>query len=123
MAAGNNALWQSVCEVVELPDLATDPDYESTTLRAQNQVALRDRLETVFMTEDAGVWLARFRAKGVPCAPINRYSEVLVDEQVNHMAWVQPIELPNGVQTQTFASPLRFDGKGAPIPTASPCFG
>ena len=123
MAAGNNALWQAVCEVVDLPGLATDPDYESTTLRAQNQVALRERLETVFMTEEAAVWLERFRAKGVPCAPINSYSEVLVDEQVKHMSWVQPIDLPNGVQTQTFASPVRFDGEGAPIRRRPPALG
>lgn len=123
MAAGNNALWQAVCEVVGLPDLASDPDYESTTLRAKNQAALRERLEAIFIKEEAAVWLARFRAKGVPCAPINRYSEVLADEQVQHMSWVQPIDLPNGVQTKTFASPVRFDGESAPIRRRPPGLG
>jgi len=123
MAAGNNALWQSVCQVVDLPELANDPDYESTTLRAQHQEALRERLEAVFLTQDAAIWLERFRAAGVPCAPINSYSEVLADEQVKHMQWVQPIDLPNGVQTQTFASPLRFDGQGTPIRRRPPELG
>jgi crotonobetainyl-CoA:carnitine CoA-transferase CaiB-like acyl-CoA transferase len=123
MAAGNNALWQSVCQVVELPEMATDPDYESPTLRARHQEALRVRLEAIFMTKDAGYWLEQFRAAGVPCAPINTYSEVLADEQVAHMQWVQPIELPNGVKTQTFAWPVRFDGQGSPIRRRPPALG
>ena len=39
------------------------------------------------------------------CAPINKYSEVLADEQVRHPELVQSIELPNGSQIQTVVSP------------------
>lgn len=123
MAAGNNALWQSVCQVVDLPELAADPDYASPSARARHQDALRIKLETVFLTQDAACWLERFRAAGVPCAPINTYSEVLADEQVAHMQWVQPLELPNGVKTKTFAWPVRFDGVGSPIRRRPPELG
>ena len=123
MAAGNNALWTSVCKVVERDDLAADPRYASTTLRAQHQVELRDTLEAIFARDDAQHWIERFRAAGVPCAPINTYSQVLADEQVEHMEWVQPIELPNGVQTKTFASPVRFSGKTPEIRLRPPGLG
>lgn len=123
MAAGNNALWQSVCRVVALPELALDADYESPTLRARHQDALRVKLEAVFEAQDASFWLEQFRAAGVPCAPINSYSDVLADEQVAHMQWVQPIELPNGVKTHTFASPIRFDGQGSAIRRRPPALG
>ncbi|AWB35458.1 CaiB/BaiF CoA transferase family protein [Orrella marina] len=123
MAAGNNALWLSVCRVVDMPALAQDPRFETTSLRAANQDALRELLEEKFLKEAAEVWLGRFREAGVPCAPINSYSEVLADEQVEHMQWVQPIELPNGVKTRTFASPVRFDGEAAPIRRRPPALG
>lgn len=123
MAAGNNALWLAVCRVVEMPELAQDPRFETTSLRAANQDALRELLEAKFLKEPAEVWLARFREAGVPCAPINSYSQVLADEQVEHMQWVQPIELPNGVKTRTFASPVRFDGQAAPIRLRPPGLG
>jgi len=123
MAAGNNALWLSVCKVVEMPELAEDPRFTTTPLRAANQVALRDILEEKFMTETAQVWLEKFRKAGVPCAPINTYSQVLADEQVEHMQWVQPLELPNGVKTKTFASPVRFNGESAPIRLRPPALG
>jgi len=123
MAAGNNALWKSVCSVVGRPDLDADPRYASPTSRAQHQVALRDTLEAIFAADDAGHWIERFRAAGVPCAPINTYSEVLKDVQVEHMEWVQPLELPNGVQTKTFASPVRFSGKAPEIRMRPPGLG
>jgi crotonobetainyl-CoA:carnitine CoA-transferase CaiB-like acyl-CoA transferase len=123
MAAGNNALWEAVCEVVERPQWRDDDRFLSPTLRAEHQGESRDMLEAIFMQADASDWLARFRAAGVPCAPINTYAEVLADEQVAHMQWVQPLTLPNGVQTQTFGSPLQFDGQAAPIRRPPPALG
>jgi crotonobetainyl-CoA:carnitine CoA-transferase CaiB-like acyl-CoA transferase len=123
MAAGNNALWHSVCEVVGMPELEKDGRYLTTTLRAQHQIALRETLEAVFKQHDATHWIEKFRQAGVPCAPINTYSQVLADEQVEHMQWVQPVELPNGVSTRTFVSPMRFCGETPGIRRRPPALG
>lgn len=123
MAAGNNALWQAVCDVVEQPQWRDDERFQTPTLRAQHQTVLREMLEAIFTRDDASVWLERFRAAGVPCAPINTYAEVLADEQVEHMQWVKPVTLPNGVQTKTFGSPVQFDGHATPIRRAPPALG
>lgn len=123
MAAGNNALWASVCKVVGHPEWFDDPRFASTGERARNQTALRDLLEAEFASADASAWLERFRAAGVPCAPINRYSDVLADPQVEHMQWVQALTLPNGVETRTFGSPIRLSGRGLPIRRPPPALG
>ncbi len=123
MAAGNDALWKSVCLTVERKDLLLDPRFTSTLKRAENQVALREILEQIFAGEDAAVWLERFRAAGVPCAPINTYSQVLADPQVQHMGWVQPLALPNGQKTRTFGAPVRFSGMSVGIRRSPPSLG
>ena len=123
MAAGNNALWRSVCSTTGREDLLADERFASPTTRARHQEALLELLTPVFAQADTATWLAKFRAAGVPCAPINNYSEALADPQVEHMAWVQPLALPNGVQTRTFASPVRFDGQGLPITRPPPTLG
>lgn len=123
MAAGNQALWKAVCATVGREDLLADPRFTDTSARARNQTALRDILEAIFASEDAQAWLSRFRAAGVPCAPINTYSEVLADPQVEHMGWVQPVELPNGVQTRTFGLPVRFDGQTTALRLRPPALG
>ncbi len=123
MAAGNNALWRSVCKTVNREDLLADARFESPVTRARHQDALLEILEVEFAAADAETWLTRFRAAGVPCAPINRYSEVLADPQVEHMGWVQPLTLPNGAKTRTFTSPVRLSGESAPIRRAPPALG
>jgi crotonobetainyl-CoA:carnitine CoA-transferase CaiB-like acyl-CoA transferase len=123
MAAGNNALWKAVCSTVGREDLLADERFTSPTLRARHQDALLEILEREFAVADTATWLKRFRAAGVPCAPINRYSDVLSDPQVQHMEWVQPLELPNGVRTRTFASPMRFSGERPALTRRPPALG
>jgi len=123
LAAGNDSLWRTTCQVVGLPHLVQDARFSSTILRAANQKVLLALLEEVFATSDAEHWLEKFRAAGVPCAPINSYSSVLSDEQVEYMQWVQPLELPNGVTTRTFVSPIRLSGAGLPVRMRPPRLG
>jgi len=123
MAAGNNALWRAVCETIERMDLFADPRFATPTTRAQHQDVLLELLAPVFKRADTASWLAAFSTAGVPSAPINTYSQVLADRQVAHMQWVQPMTLPNGVATRTFASPIRMSGEGLPIRRRPPALG
>jgi len=123
MAAGNNALWAKVCKTLEITELCEDPRFSTPALRAANQEELRVLLEEIFIQSDAEHWLEKFRSEGVPCAPINRYSEALCDPQVEYMNWVQEVELPNGLKTKTFVSPLSLDGRGLPLRYRPPALG
>jgi crotonobetainyl-CoA:carnitine CoA-transferase CaiB-like acyl-CoA transferase len=106
MAAGNDDLYRRACEGFGREELVQDPRFASTSLRAKNQGALRDLLEVTFSSMTALQCLEIARRQGVPCAPINSYSEALADPQVAHYGWVQPLELPGGTRTRTFSSPL-----------------
>lgn len=123
MAAGNNALFRSACGAIAREDLPGRERFGSTALRAQHQAELKAIFEEAFSSKPSNEVLAMFRQAGVPCAPINTYSQALADEQVAHMQWVQPITLPGGAQTRTFASPLRFNGEGFPIYRRPPALG
>lgn len=123
MAAGNNKLWASVCEVVGRQDLVNQDRFANPTQRAANQTELLGLLEEVFTTKPVQHWLDAFGEAGVPCSPINTYSQALADPQVDHMGWVQPLTLPGGRETQTFGSPIRFDDQMNPITSAPPVLG
>jgi formyl-CoA transferase len=123
MAAGNDKLWRSVCQIVDRHDLPQDPRFLTNGSRAIHQHALRDILEAIFVTRPLSEWLAAFRAAGVPCAPINDYAAALADPQVDAMGWVQAIELPGGNTTRTFGSPVRLDGATIRIQRNPPSLG
>lgn len=123
IAAGNNKLWQQVCEIADTPELLKDPRFTSPTLRAANQEALRDLLEVRFTTDTSANWLGRFAPAGVPSAPINGYAEALSDPQSVHLQLVQPSTLPNGVKTRTVVCPVRIDGRPLSVDTRPPALG
>lgn len=123
LAAGNNRLWTQVCDIVKLPDLINDSRFTSPSMRAKNQEALRDILETVFQLESKAVWLERFAKAGVPSGEINTYSEALADPQVDHLGLVQPIDLPGGHRTRTVISPLLMSGQNIGIRRNPPALG
>ena len=123
IAAGNHKLWLDVLRVVQMPALAEDPRFLSTTDRARNQQALKEILEEVFTQRPVAHWIDAFNQAGVPHARINDYAAALADPQTVHMGWVQPLTLPNGQQTRTFASPVRLNGQGFPIRRSPPELG
>jgi crotonobetainyl-CoA:carnitine CoA-transferase CaiB-like acyl-CoA transferase len=123
LAAGTNKLWQAACDAIARPDLTQDARFASPTLRAQHQDALRELLEAEFVKYDAADLLARMNARGVPCAPLYNYSQVLADPQVKHMQWVEDLALPNGVASRTVVSPQRVSGQRLGVRRGPPALG
>jgi crotonobetainyl-CoA:carnitine CoA-transferase CaiB-like acyl-CoA transferase len=115
MAAGNDDLYRRACEGFGREELIHDPRFSTTALRAQYQSELRTLLEMTFASLPAAECLERMRKQGVPCAPINSYSEALADPQVVHYGWVQPLEHPGGA-SRTFVSPISKDHPLKPPP-------
>ncbi len=120
MAAGNDDLFRSACAGLGMEGAASDPRFGSTSLRASNQSELRELVEAACASRTAAECLAILREAGVPCAPINSYSQALADPQVAHYGWVQQLALPDGTQSRTFLSPL---GPAAPARRRPPALG
>ena len=123
IAAGNDELWREVTEAVGLPGLTNDPRFRTQPDRAKNQVALAAILERSFASRTAAEWLAEMDRRGVPCAPINSYPEILNDPQVTAMGLVHPLTLPNGVETKTTAFPLAITGYAFEVRRPPPALG
>jgi crotonobetainyl-CoA:carnitine CoA-transferase CaiB-like acyl-CoA transferase len=115
LAAGNDKLWASVCQVIGQPHLLKDPRFATTTDRARNQGALKELLEKVFAGHPVAHWVEAFRAAGVPCEAILNYSQVLADPQVWELNWVRELELPGGRHTKTVGPIVAIDGRTAGI--------
>lgn len=123
IAAGNNRLWASVCKVADTPALRDDERFQTPSLRARNQVVLKDLLEEQFATRDAARWLALFADEGVPSAPINGYAQALADRQSTHLQLVRDLPLPSGRMSKTVGCPVWIDGAPVPVSSTLPLLG
>jgi formyl-CoA transferase len=123
LAAGTDKLWQATCEGIARTDLTRDPRFASPSLRARHQQVLRELLEQEFARYDAAQLLRIFNERGVPCAPLYTYSQVLADPQVEHLQLVEEMALPNGVQTRTVVSPQRVSGARLGVYRRPPALG
>jgi succinate---hydroxymethylglutarate CoA-transferase len=123
IAAGNDALWREVADAVGRLDLVDDPRFSTQPDRARNQEELAALLAPAFEQRSAADWIAEMDRRGVPCAPINGYAEILADPHVEAMKWVVPLELPNGVTTRTTAFPIKMSGYEFAVRHAPPQLG
>lgn len=71
IAAGNNAQFRRLCEVLDVPELAEDPRFAENAGRTANREELRPLLVERLGTESAGYWFRKLNDAGVPNGPIN----------------------------------------------------
>jgi crotonobetainyl-CoA:carnitine CoA-transferase CaiB-like acyl-CoA transferase len=120
VAAGNDRLWAAVASVVRLPDLVEDPRFRTQLDRVRHQQELEALLQGRFAEEKRDHWLTELRARGVPCAPVNSFGEILADPHVEATGLVAPIDVPVAGPTPSVVFPVRVEGleprleRGAP---------
>jgi crotonobetainyl-CoA:carnitine CoA-transferase CaiB-like acyl-CoA transferase len=66
----DDARWQKLTSLAVFGVLRSDARFATAALRAENDAALAEVLEAIFLTQDAEGWLSALEAAGVPCAPV-----------------------------------------------------
>ena len=119
IAAGNDALFEKLCNAVGCPELASDPRFGTNEDRTRNQPALKERLEETLVRDSAEKWLARLREAGIPSSPVNDVAQVLANPQVAARNMVVSAEDPAVGAIQMAGNPIKITGYDDP-PTRSP---
>ncbi len=109
VAAGNDALWEEVCNATGKRELLADPRFGSLVDRARNQKALAAILQDVFGTRTADEWIVEFESRGVPCGPVNTFADILADRDLVANELVQDLPVPVAGTTKTIGYPVRVN--------------
>ncbi len=81
IAVASQKLWVDFCGAIGRPELADDPDYSTNALRVKNREVLEPMIAGIFRTQPSAYWASKFRACGIPCAPVRTLDEVAADPQ------------------------------------------
>ena len=78
--AGNDRSWLPLCQVLSI-DLSDDNRFDTEYQRYIHRDDLAVILQRRFGSEPRDHWIARLRAAGVPCGPVNSIDKVVADPQ------------------------------------------
>jgi crotonobetainyl-CoA:carnitine CoA-transferase CaiB-like acyl-CoA transferase len=113
IAAGNDKLWISLCELLGLPELPTDPRFVRQADRVANQVELEGLLNERLAERDADHWVALLRERGIPVSPLNTFADILGDPAVVDSGLIREMPMPVARSVATTVYPVR-DGRLEP---------
>jgi crotonobetainyl-CoA:carnitine CoA-transferase CaiB-like acyl-CoA transferase len=107
VACPKQKFWERLCEVIERPDLASDPRFADFAGRHENRTALVPELRRSFEARTTHEWLAVLAVAGVPNARVNSVAEALAEPQVEARGGIVETEHPRLGTVRQLATPLR----------------
>ena len=113
IGAGNNRLFATLCDELELHQLVGDPRFASNVDRVTHRDALAALLQARFATDSAGAWVDRLRARGLPAAVVQDIDGLVNDRHFQELGMLQPMPHRTIPELQLVAPPLSFDGARA----------
>lgn len=123
IAAGNDRLFEKVCDALELGALVGDPRFLSNTARVANRVELHDLIETRTKTLAASLIAQRLQERGAPCSVMNNVKQMLDSEQVRAVGIVQDLPIAPNDEHRVIGLPFTLAGHRRSEHTAPPALG
>ena len=82
IAAGNDKLFENLCNALDLKDLIMDEKYKSNSLRSENMNELKKILEEKLIYKTTNEWVKNLESLKIPCGPIFNIKEAVENPQV-----------------------------------------
>ena len=114
--------WHNLKQVVACPEFE-DPKYDGQPGRWEDREMINRRLNEILGENTSEYWLAQLEEKRIPCAPVNRFSQALSDEQVLHRNMVIDLKHPNGKSTRGPGNPIKLSRTNEESFSAAPTVG
>ena len=123
LAAANDRLFIRLCELLNRPEWAGDPDYADDTTRVRNKKKLAATIESVTIDRPRQHWLDLFDANGIPCGPINDYAQVFADPQIVAREMAVEVDHPTLGRIRTLGSPIKMSATPPVVGRRAPLLG
>src|SRR5258706_4305133 len=121
VAAGNDPAFRKFCELLDMPDMASDPRFATNSARLVHRDALTKKLNARFADEDGYELTRRMLAAGLPAGPVLNVDEAMAADHTEHRDMVTDIGAYRGLGTPiklsrttggTRSAPPRFNEHG-----------
>jgi crotonobetainyl-CoA:carnitine CoA-transferase CaiB-like acyl-CoA transferase len=90
--AAGGRLYTRLLDVIEAPELATDPRFATAEARLRHREEMTQELEARLTKQDMAYWQEKLNIAGVPAGPILNTKEAFENEQVQTFPAKRPAE-------------------------------
>jgi crotonobetainyl-CoA:carnitine CoA-transferase CaiB-like acyl-CoA transferase len=105
--------WSLLCDVIERPELATDPRFADYTCLLDNHLDAIALLRNVFVERTLEEWRLKLDDFAGQWAVVQDARETATDEQAIANGYLQECETADGKPFRLVSAPVQFDGKPA----------
>ena len=120
IAAGSDALFLALCEMLGHTEWSTNPDFKDNPSRVANSNKLYALIESLILTKSTQEWLVACEAYGIPASAVQNIEQMIQHPQTKALGIVQNI--PNS-KMSFIGLPISFNGQRPQIQTAPPKLG
>ena len=114
--------WDNLKQLVQI-EAFENVRYDTQPGRWEDRALINAKLGEVISGHHTDYWLKKLQEKKIPCAPVNRFSEALRDEQVLHRNMVVELKHPDGKSTRGPGNPVKLSRNNEESFSAAPKLG
>lgn len=108
IAAGNDAIFARLCQVLGLP-IAADPRFATNAARCDNHAVLKRLIEVVTLDQPVAHWIKVLEDASLPTGRVQDMGEVLRDPQILARNMVLPVTpQPGGPTFTSTGNPIKM---------------
>lgn len=123
IAANKQEQWEAVCDVLEVPELKTDPRFQERDTRKKNRKLLTPLLEAKLAQKPTGFWVGELNAKDVPSGEILGLEEALRQPQIQHREVLRKVDVAGVGPIEVFGMTALFEKTPGSVDAPPPSLG
>lgn len=118
VVAYHPARWSALCELLNLPNLASDDRFSTNDGRVANRASLHRILSEEFCTRSTAEWLELLATRDIICAPVLAYDQVMASPEYASSDLSCEVEHPvaGRIRTHRFALGPMHGSEDLPMP-------
>lgn len=108
ITANTERMWQGLCRVLGLAQLADEPRFKTNRERYPNRAELWPILEAAFLERGAAEWVQLLEKESIPVGVVNTLDRVMTDPQIEHRGMVMNLVAADGRRARVMGNPMVF---------------
>jgi len=123
VGAGNDRLWEKLCNILGCPELIADPRFNNNGNRTTNVNELMPILNNIFINKTINEWLELLEKAELPCAPINTVDKIVNDPHIKAREMIVEVEHPVAGHLKMAGVPVKMSATPGKVEFHAPLLG